>query len=160
MSATTRSSSVTLIGFHPPAEVRTEARKTYLAIPASPAVETERLTSTTSTPSAAVIPALAVTRDPSRCVSRTRIASTPGWRRPVGPQARNQWRRWESNPTQDACEAPSPPRHMRPHSLVEVGTGVEPGLPRLPGWRAAAILPDLPVAEASFFLFRSKLILY
>ena len=25
-----------------------------------------------------------------------------------------QWRRWESNPTQGACEAPSPPRHMRP----------------------------------------------
>jgi hypothetical protein len=35
-------------------------------------------------------------------------------------------------------------------SPTEVRPGVEPGLPRLPGRRAAATLPDLRVAEAGF----------
>src|SRR4051794_40864122 len=45
-------------------------------------------------------------------------------------------------PVQGACEAPSPPRYMRPHFLAMVRPGVEPGLPRLPGRRAASTLPD------------------
>jgi hypothetical protein len=34
--------------------------------------------------------------------------------------------------------------------IAEVRPGIEPGLPRLPGWRAATTLPDLRVAEAGF----------
>ena len=38
----------------------------------------------------------------------------------------DQWRRWESNPTQGACEAPSPPRYMRPRLVQRSGRGSNP----------------------------------
>src|SRR3954447_15153476 len=52
-------------------------------------------------------------------------------------------------PVQGACEAPSPPRYMRPRSLTEVRPGLEPGLPRLPGRCAAATLPDRRKEQSS-----------
>src|SRR5262249_15562868 len=63
--------------------------------------------------------------------NRTRIPGTPGRYRPFGPEALVfQWRRWESNPSQAACEAASPPWYMRPRIVKpEVRPGLEPGLP-------------------------------
>lgn len=57
-----------------------------------------------------------------------------------------QWRRRESNPTQFACKAISPPWYMRPQpNEAEVRQGIEPYLPRLPRRRAAVAPADLTV---------------
>src|SRR5262249_29861751 len=111
-------------------------------------------------------------RGPGR--SRTRVANTPGWRRSVGPQvhATSQGSGGRTHalrlprPADYRFPTPcasGPPGNRTPISALrrrasscwtssprEVRPGVEPGLPRLPGRRAAATLPDLRVAEAGF----------
>jgi hypothetical protein len=81
-----------------------------------------------------------------------------------------QSREWGSNPRSPAPKAGGLPLSYPLHegtageshrlataasscwtsSPKQVRPGVEPGLPRLPGWRAATTLPDRPVAEAGF----------
>lgn len=70
---------------------------------------------------------------------------------------------WGSNPRSPASRAGGLPLSYplnecdsgvflldEPSMLREVRPGIEPGLPRLPGRRAAATLPDQSVAEVGF----------
>src|SRR5215813_9228933 len=59
----------------------------------------------------------------------------------------HEWTAGESHPDFRLATAAS---SCWTSSPKEVRPGIEPGLPRLPGRRAAATLPDLPVAEAGF----------